>query len=78
MPHGVKGVGNNEFCCEYRCRGGGKPGAGAIGLIRQIAKSNASAGQSVVQLLETANANLQQVVNSAALSGVGASLDIRA
>jgi hypothetical protein len=49
-----------------------------LALSAKFAKSNASAGQSVVQLLESANASLQQVVNSAASSGVGVSLDIRA
>ncbi len=49
-----------------------------LALSAKFAKSNASAGQAVVQLLESANASLQQVVNSAASTGVGASLDIRA
>lgn len=47
-------------------------------LSAKFAKSNANAEQSVVQLLESANTNLQQVVNSATASGVGSNLDIRA
>ncbi len=47
-------------------------------LSAKFAKSNANAEQSVVQLLESANTNLQQVVNSATSSGIGSSLDIRA
>ena len=49
-----------------------------LALSAKFAKSNANAEQSVVQLIESANSNLQQLVNSAASSGVGSSLDIRA
>ena len=49
-----------------------------LALSAKFAKSNANAEQSVVQLIESANSNLQQIVNSATSSGIGASLDIRA
>ncbi len=42
----------------------------------KFAKSNATTEQSVVQLIEAANTNMQQVVQSAASSGIGATLDI--
>ena len=44
----------------------------------KITKANAEREQSVVQLIEAASANLQEVVNSATESGVGANLDISA
>ena len=49
-----------------------------MALAAKIAKMNAQNAQSVVQLIESANANLQQVVKSAPGPGVGASLDISA
>jgi hypothetical protein len=42
----------------------------------KFVKMNADSAQSVVQLIEAANANLQQVVNSATGPGVGESVDI--
>lgn len=49
-----------------------------LALSAKFAKSNATTEQSVVQLIEASNANLQQLVNSSAASGVGATLDISA
>ncbi len=49
-----------------------------MALAAKFAKMNAQSAQSVVQLIESANANLQQVVKSATGPGVGASLDISA
>ena len=49
-----------------------------LALAAKFAKSNATTEQSVVQLIEAANASLQQMVNSAASSGIGANLDINA
>ncbi len=42
----------------------------------KFVKMNADNAQSVVQLIEAANANLQQVVSSATGPGVGGSIDI--
>jgi len=39
---------------------------------------NAESAQSVVQLIESASANMQQMVQSAQASGIGANLDISA
>lgn len=47
-----------------------------MALAAKLAKMNASSEQSVVQLIEAANANLQQVTKAALPSGLGASLDI--
>ncbi len=49
-----------------------------MALAAKFAKMNAQSAQSVVQLIESANANMQQVVKSAPAPGVGASLDISA
>lgn len=47
-----------------------------LAVAAKLLKSNADSAQSVVQLIESANANLQQVVNSATAPGVGDSIDI--
>ena len=47
-------------------------------LAGKFAKSNATTEQSVVQLIEAANASLQQLVQSAASTGIGVNLDISA
>lgn len=47
-----------------------------MALAAKLAKQNASNEQSVVQLIEAANANLQKVSKAALPSGLGASLDI--
>ncbi len=44
----------------------------------KLAKMNASNSQSIVQLIESANASMQQLVKSSASTGVGANLDISA
>lgn len=44
----------------------------------KLAKMNADNAQSIVQLIESANASLQQLVQSSASTGVGANLDISA
>jgi hypothetical protein len=44
----------------------------------KLAKMNTDNAQSVVQLIESANASLQQLVQSPASTGVGATLDISA
>ena len=44
----------------------------------KLAKMNAGNAQSVVQLIESANASLQQLVQSSASTGLGANLDISA
>ncbi len=44
----------------------------------RLAKMNAGNTQSVVQLLEAANANLQKVMQSALADGVGGNIDISA
>ncbi|MFQ5625633.1 MAG: hypothetical protein ACE5FM_03155 [Methyloligellaceae bacterium] len=49
-----------------------------MALAAKLAKMNASNEQSVVQLIEAANASLQEVVQSALASGVGANIDISA
>jgi len=47
-------------------------------LATKFAKSNASAEQSVVALLEASAANLEQVTQSSPPSGVGGNVDISA
>ena len=47
-------------------------------LAAKFAKANASSEQSIVQLIESSSANLEQVVKSAPASGLGANLDISA
>lgn len=47
-----------------------------MALAAKLAKMNAGNQRSVVQLIEAANANLQQVAKSALPDGVGASIDI--
>ncbi len=47
-----------------------------MALAAKFAKMNANNAQSVVQLIESANANLQNVVKSATAPGVGTTLDI--
>jgi len=49
-----------------------------IALASKFAKANASSEQSIVQLIESGSANLEQVVKSTPASGVGANLDISA
>ena len=49
-----------------------------MALAAKLAKMNAGNEQSVVQLIEAANANLQEAVQSALASGVGGNLDISA
>ena len=49
-----------------------------MALAARLAKMNAGNAQSVVQLIEAANANLQKVVQSALADGVGGNLDISA
>ncbi len=49
-----------------------------MALAAQLAKMNTLNDQSVVQLIESANASLQQAVQSALPPGVGANLDIGA
>ncbi len=49
-----------------------------LALAAKFAKANASNEQSVVQLIESVNANLEQLVQSAAQSGLGVNLDISA
>ncbi len=44
----------------------------------KLAKMNADNAQTIVQLIESANASLQQLVQSSASTGVGANLDISA
>lgn len=44
----------------------------------KLAKMNADNAQSIVQLIESANASMQQLVKSSASTGVGANLDISA
>lgn len=44
----------------------------------RLAKMNAGHAQSVVQLLDAANANLQKAAQSGLASGVGGNLDISA
>jgi len=44
----------------------------------KLAKMNADNAQSIVQLIESANASMQQLVQSSASTGVGANLDISA
>jgi len=47
-----------------------------MALAAKMAKMNAASDQSVVQLIEAANANLQQVTKAALPSGHGGSVDI--
>ena len=47
-----------------------------MALAAKLAKMNANNAQSVVQLIESANANLQDVAKSATAPGVGTTLDI--
>ncbi len=49
-----------------------------MALAAKLAKMNANNAQSVVQLIEAANTNLQGVVKSATAPGVGTTLDITA
>lgn len=49
-----------------------------MALAARLAKMNAGNAQSVVQLIEAANANLQKVVQSALADGVGGNIDISA
>ena len=49
-----------------------------MALAAKLAKMNASSEQSVVQLIEAANASLQEVVQSALAPGVGTSINISA
>ena len=44
----------------------------------KLAKMNADNAQSIVQLIESANASMQQLVKSSASTGVGVNLDISA
>ncbi len=44
----------------------------------KLAKMNADNAQSIVQLIESANASMQQLVQSSASTGVGDNLDISA
>ena len=47
-----------------------------MALAAKLARMNASSEQSVVQLIEAANANLQQVTKASLPSGLGTSIDI--
>ena len=47
-----------------------------MALAAKLAKANADSAQSVVQLIEAANANLQSIAKSATAPGVGETLDI--
>lgn len=49
-----------------------------MALAAKLAKMNSLNDQSVVQLIESANASLQQAVKSALPPGVGGNLDISA
>ena len=49
-----------------------------MAMAAKLAKMNADNAQSIVQLIESANASLQQLVQSSASTGVGANLDISA
>lgn len=49
-----------------------------MALAAKLAKMNAGNQQSVVQLLEAANANMQQAAKAALPPGLGTSLDISA
>lgn len=49
-----------------------------MALAAKLAKMNAGNQQSVVQLLEAADANMQQVAKAALPPGLGTSLDISA
>lgn len=49
-----------------------------LALAAKFAKSNAASEQSVVQLIEAANANLEQISQSGTPQGLGALLDISA